>query len=199
MLSLLFQKSLSRSLEGQRERGENREIQEETRTASPGGQSARLGTQRAGGPGLAPAGGREAGGLPAGAPAHAHTLTGAHTRGRAGREERCREEVLQEGDWSLAPWGAGGREKDGERAGERGEGLGRRPDGMQGEWEAKRVLVSGWKELKCRSDPPANVLWPQFPPPVRHCCCGCSAASYLVVRGGPSPGTPHSPLSTCLH
>lgn len=47
MLSLLFQKSLSRSLEGQRERGENREIQEETRTASPAGAE---GTRRDVGP-----------------------------------------------------------------------------------------------------------------------------------------------------
>lgn len=62
MLSLLFQKSLSRSLEGQRERGENREIQEETRTASPAGAEgtrrdwgAPGGTQRVGPRGSAPA------------------------------------------------------------------------------------------------------------------------------------------------
>lgn len=48
MLSLLFQKSLSRSLEGQRERGENREIEEETRTASPAGAEGTRGD--AGGP-----------------------------------------------------------------------------------------------------------------------------------------------------
>lgn len=49
---------------------------------------------------------------------------------------------LQEGDWSLAPWEAGGREKDGERGGE-GEGLGSSPMGCSGEWGEERALVSG--------------------------------------------------------
>lgn len=136
---------------------------------------------------------RQAGSRPA--PLHTRTRSRGHTHW-GGREERCGEEVLQEGDWSLAPWGAGGREKDGERAGERGEGLGRRPGGMQGEWEAEGVLVSGWKELKCRSDPVANVLWP-VPPPVRQGCWVCSAASYPLVCGGPTSS--RNPAFSPLH
>ena len=51
---------------------------------------------------------------------------------------------------------AGGREKDGER---RGEGRGYRPRvGWCREREKERVLVSGWRELKGRSDPAVNLL-----------------------------------------
>lgn len=75
MLSLLFQKSLSRSLEGQRERGENRKIQEETRTASPAGAE---GTRR-----------------DAGAPGATQRVG---PRGSAPAEEE-----RQEGGWALQP------------------------------------------------------------------------------------------------
>lgn len=116
MLSLLFQKSLSRSLEGQRERGENREIQEETRTASPGGRGAGLGTRRAGRARVGSCGRKEAGGRAAGAP---RTRTRTRTHSRVGEAVRRRGEP-QVGHWSLVPWEAGGREKDGERGGGRG-------------------------------------------------------------------------------
>lgn len=46
-----------------------------------------------------------------------------------------------------------------------GEGL----VGCSGEWEEERMLVSGWKELKDRSDPAANFLGPSssgLSPPV---------------------------------
>lgn len=202
MLSLLFQKSLSRSLEGQRERGENREIQEETRTASPGGQSARLGTRGQVGPGrLLREEERQAGSQPAplhggtcsrsqGPHAHRGTHTGAG--GRSGAERRrCRRVA---GAWHPGELVGerkvvrerGRRERPGEKAGQ-----------VQGEWEAERVLVSGWKELKCRSDPAAKRPLASVSPPVRHCCCGCSAIPWCVEAPVLEPHVlPFPPAST---
>lgn len=143
---------------------------------------------------------RQAGSQPA--PLHRGplTLTGAsrsqgHTH-RGGREERCGEEALQEGGWSLAPWGAGGREKGGERARERGEawGEGRADAGGVG----GRECAGFWLERAemqirpCCQRPLASVS-----PPVRHCCCGCSAIPWCVEAPVLEPHVlPFPPAST---